>query len=452
MINFNKLISEFNLYFSMNYVQSRAALFLFFFSLLYFVVIFFNLDTLHSVLDNHWQTADIAALKKDPAKALLHLHSQPPLFNFFYWLFSLMPGEAYDYFVLFNCLCQSIVTLILFEISSRILKTPFRGALLALFYLLSPPVLLYSAYAFYPALTSMGFAILIFGFFLIKEKPKLSGILIAFSICYLYMIRSSFSLPAALILLSIFIYLSRKNLSKLMLISITTISTVVLLSLPLKNYLMYGFFGSSSWTPLNLIMSLGVKTPLGPFPTPEKIRQAYPELECKKSYGLLDTEDKKANGEPNYNSCYYIAYINHVMPSITEAFRLPAYLRNVKGNIGAYFNTPDGYFFLKNREQIELYATAYNLSFITLFFKFHQIRVACILLVLYLAYRVKKDRQLFPSILLTVFSLHFFAHVLTDGGESRRHVFDIEFIFFITFSMFIASFLEKRRRDKIEKI
>jgi hypothetical protein len=28
-------------------------------------VIFFNLDTLHSVLDNHWQTADIEGLKKD---------------------------------------------------------------------------------------------------------------------------------------------------------------------------------------------------------------------------------------------------------------------------------------------------------------------------------------------------------------------------------------------------
>ena len=229
-----------------------------------------------------------------------------------------------------------------------------------------------------------------------------------------------------------------------MLASMVTISMVVLLSLPLKNYLMYGFFGSSSWTPVNLIMSLGVETPLGPFPTPEKIRQAYPELQCKKFYGILDTENFKANGEPNYNSCYYIAYINHVMPSITEAFRLHTYLRNVKGNVGAYFDTPDGYFFLKNREQIEPYATAYNLSFITLFFKFHQTRVACILLVFYLIYRVNKDRQLFPLLLLTVFSLHFFAHVLTDGGESRRHVFDIEFIFYIVFSIFIASYMEKR--------
>jgi hypothetical protein len=308
--------------------------------------------------------------------------------------------------------------------------------------------LLYSAYAFYPALTSLGFAILVLGFFIFAQKPSLSAALVGFSICYLYMIRSSFSLPAALILLTIFVYLSRRYLSKIALITLVSISLTILFSLPIKNYLMYGFFGSSSWTPVNLIMTLGVKTPLGPFPTPEKIKQAYPDLQCNKSYGLLDTEDKKANGEPNYNSCYYIAYINHVMPRISDAFHLPTYLRNVKGNVGSYFDTPDGYFFLKNRENIEAYTFAYNLSFLTLFFKFHQTRVACILLIFYLIYRVKKDRELFPAILLTVFSLHFFAHVLTDGGESRRHVFDIEFIFYIIFSMFLASALKKRQAKK----
>jgi hypothetical protein len=69
-----------------------------------------------------------------------------------------------------------------------------------------------------------------------------------------------------------------------------------------------------------------------------------------------------------------------------------------------------------------------------------------ILLVIYLIYRVRKDRTQFPAILLTVLALHFFAHVLTDGGESRRHVFDVEFVFYIIFSMFVVSFLEKRSK------
>lgn len=440
-----------NTFFIEKSISSKILLFFLFFIALYGIVIFFNLDTLHSVLDNHWQTADIEGLKKDPLSALLHLHSQPPLFNFFFWLFSTIPGGAYDNFVIFNCLCQSLIALIVFEIASQILKSKVGGIVIGFLYLISPPVLLNSAYAFYPALTSMGFAILIYGFFVINKQPRYASILIGFSICYLYMIRSSFSLPAAIILLCIYIYLGRKHIAKIFLASIVTCSLLILLSLPIKNFVMYGFFGSSSWTPLNFIMTFSVKTPLGPFATPEKIREAYPNLKCKRSYGLLDTEDKKANGEPNYNSCFYVAYLNEIAPDILKSFNLMTYLRNIKHNAGSYFDTPDGYYFLMNRDKIETYTFAYNLSFLTLFFKYHQIRVACILLIFYLIYRVKKDKEQFPAIMLTVLALHFFAHTLTDGGESRRHVFDIEFTFYLIFAMLVAKWLQKRARRILDQ-
>lgn len=439
----NKYISNINKFFTDKPIFSRWVLFASFFIALYGIIILFNLDTLSSVLDNHWQTADIEGLKKDPVNALLHLHSQPPLFNFFFWFFSTLPGVAYDHFVVFNSLCQSLVALIVFEITSSNLKSKFGGLIISSLYLLSPPVLLNAAYAFYPPLTSMGFAILIYGLFTLNEKPKFAAILIATAICYLYMIRSSFSLPAGLILLSIFAFVSRKKLSKPFLLSTLAISIAVLLSLPIKNYVMYGFFGSSSWTPVNLIMTLGIKTSIGAFPTPQEIKKAYPNLQCKKSYGLLDTEDTKANGEPNYNSCYYIAYINTQVPNITKDLDIKIYLANIKHNIGAYFDTPDGYFFLTNRDKIAPYTFAYNIGFLTLFFKFHQTRLACILLVLYLIYRVKKDKNQFPALLLTVLALHFFAHVLTDGGESRRHVFDIEFTFYIILSMLVNQLQKK---------
>lgn len=444
--HFFNLLSDFTLQCP---VKSRLIFFGLFFLSLYGVVIGFNLDTLNSVLDNHWQTADIEALRQDPIAALLHLHSQPPLFNFFFWLMAVIPGEAYDHFVIFNCLAQSLVALIVCEISSRYLKSTFGGIVIGGAYLLSPAVLLNSAYAFYPPLTSMGFALLVYAFFVLKDKPKFATILVGFSVCYLYLIRSSFSLPAAFILLCIFAYISRKYISKIFLVTALMFSIAVLLSLPIKNYVMYGFFGSSSWTPLNLVMTFSIKTPLGVFATPEAIRKEYPNLKCKKSYGLLDIEDKKANGEPNYNSCYYVAYVNEQMPNVIwKNIELMTYLGNVKHNIGSYFDTPDGYYFLMNRENIGSYIFIYNTGLLTLPFKFHQTRVAMILLVFYLIYRVKKDRAQFPAILLTVLALHFFAHVLTDGGESRRHVFDIEFVFYLIFSIFIGSFLEKRRSNK----
>jgi hypothetical protein len=412
---------------------------------LYSVIILCNLNTLEAVLDNHWQIADINALRKDPLLALLHLHSQPPLFNFIFWLLSHLPGTSYDKFVIYNSFCQSIVTLIVITITSQIVKKRVVGIVVGLLYILSPPVLLNSAYPFYPPLTSMGFAILTYGFFILKSQPKISSYLIAFSICYLYLIRSSFSLFAAMILLILYLFLSKKYLSKFFRITFTVLTLIVLLLLPFKNLFLYGFFSSSSWTPVNLIMTLGITPPLGPFPAPKDIRTNYPDLECKKSYGLLDTEDTKKNGEPNYNSCYYIAYIEKYGKNPFIHFDLIKYLKNVKGHVGQYFNTPDGYYFLKNREQIKNYTLGYNLAFFTLYFKFHQIRVLCILFIIFLCIRVYKYKEYFPTILLIIFSLHFFAHVLTDGGESRRHVFDIEFFFYIIFAIYISNFLRKKK-------
>ena len=183
-------------------VKSGLIFFTLFFVALYGVVILFHLDALSSVLDNHWQTVDIAVL--------IHLYHQPPLFNFFFWLMAVIPGAANDHLVVLNCLAQTLVACIVFKISSSYLKSTFGGLVIGALYLMSPTVLLNSAYAFYPPLTSMGFALLVYAFFVIKDRPRFSAVLIGFSICYFYMIQNSFSFPAAFILLFIFSYISRK--------------------------------------------------------------------------------------------------------------------------------------------------------------------------------------------------------------------------------------------------
>lgn len=436
-------ISKIDFYLNRAPCFTNIAIFIVIFLLLYNFIIFFNLDTLHSVLDNHWQIADIEALKRDPVSSLLHLHSQPPLFNFFYWILSVLPGNAYDNFVILNTFCQTIVALILILLTANILKTKVGGIILGILYVISPSVLLNSAYPFYPPLTSMGFSLLIYGFYLLKIKPKIASILIGFSICYLYMIRSSFSLLAGIILITLYIFIARNDLSKIFISIVTSITLIILSALPLKNLFMYDFFASSSWTPVNLIMTFGIKAPLGPFPTPGWIRENFPELTCKKSYGILDTENNKANGMPNYNSCFYIAYIDKYGHISLDSLNFFIYFKNVARNVIQYFNTPDGYYFLKNRDQIKTYSFVYNLTFLTLYYKFQQIRLLCIFLVFFLCYQVYRDRRYFSSCLLIIFSLHFFAHILTDGGESRRHVFDVEFFFFIIFALFISSILKK---------
>jgi hypothetical protein len=433
-----KNFRDFDILFNKRPMLTNVCLFIVFFLFIHTFIFIFNLNTLESVLDNHWQIADIEALNKDPITALLHLHSQPPLFNFIFWLLNTAPGTVYNNFIILNSASQSLVAVLLASMAAQILNSRSVGILIGLLYIASPPVLLNAAYPFYPPLTSAGFAILTYGFLNLRSQPILNSILIGFSLCYLYLIRSSFSLPAAIIFLIIYIFIGRYFLSKVFLATLVSLTLCVLILLPLKNYFLYDFFSSSSWTPVNLIMTLGIKTPLGPFPTPKEIRSNFPDLSCKKSYGLLDTEDFKVNGEPNYNSCFYIAYINKYGSDPFTNFNLLPYLKNVKGHMGQYFNTPDGYYFLKNREQIKNYISIYNFSFFTIYFKFHQIRILCILLIIYLFIRAYQDKQYIPVILTIIFCLHFFAHVLTDGGESRRHVFDVEFIFYLIIALFIS--------------
>ena len=49
-------------------------------------------------------------------------------------------------------------------------------------------------------------------------------------------------------------------------------------------------------------------------------------------------------------------------------------------------------------------------------------------------------RNAYMTICLTIVIIHFASHVLTDGYESKRFVFDIEFIFFIIGGLLVNEF------------
>ena len=422
---------------------SNWSLGLIFFLVSFSLVHLLGLNTLEAVLGNHYQILDIPVLLADPFGSLLHDPFQPPLLNFWIWLMSVVPGSLYGNMVITNCVLIAFIAVILFRITSFYLKSLLGGFLLTLFYVVSPPLLLNAAYPFYVIAASLGYACIVYSFFVLNEKPKYSLALFLFSITYLYFLRSSFSLPAAIVLSCVYIYFARKNLPKLRLALFFTIGFSVMLSLPIKNYLLYGFFGTTSGYTINLVMAFNIKTPLGPFPHGDLIRSTYPDLKCKYSYVPADTLPGKANGEPNMNSCYYFEYGKAQMQRVIEGYSINTHLRNIGRNIAAYFDTSEGYHFLFNRDQISTYTFAVNILFLTLFFKFHQTRLLCVGLFFFLCTKVYRERQYFPSILLFIFVLHFFAHVLTDGAESRRHVVEVEFIFYIIMAFAIEGIRQR---------
>jgi len=404
-----------------------------------------NLDTLESVLDNHWQILDLAVLKSDPINSIFYLHYQPPLLNSLIFILLNIPGSIYENMILLNCIFITIIALILFRITSHYLKSERLGFTLTLIYVVSPPILLSAAYPFYVLATSMGYACLVYSFFIIYSNRRISLFLFLFSIIYLYYLRTSFSLPAIVILSTVYLYYSKSYFSKLRSFLFVFAYFLILL-LPIKNFMVYDFFGTTSGYPANLMLAFGVKAPLGPNPSAVDIIKEYPDMECKYSNVPADTNPAKANGHPNMNSCFNIEYGRMQMPLVYSSYDFLKHGRNVMRNIAAYFDTPDEYYFLSNRDEILKYTFIFNIFLLTLFFKYHQIRLVFIFLFFYLIKKVYEKKDFFQSVLLLIFLLHFFSHILTDGSESRRHVVEVEFIFYI-----IASFVLYKIKLRLEK-
>jgi hypothetical protein len=374
----------------------KCALLTVFFLIPFTLVHLLNLDTLDLVLDNHWQILDLAVLKSDPISSIFYLHYQPPLLNSLLFILLSIPGGIYENMIVLNCIFITIISLILFRITSYYLESNILGFVLTLIYVVSPPILLNAAYPFYVLATSMGYACLVYSFFTIHSKRKLSLFLFLFSIIYLYYLRTSFSLPAILILSALYLYYSRIYFSKFR--SLLFIFTYLLvLILPLKNFIVYDFFGTTSGYPANLMLAFDIKAPLGPNPSAIDIIKEYPDIQCKYSNVPADTNPLKANGNPNMNSCFNMEYGRAQMQSIYSNYDFLKHGRNVMRNIAAYFDTPDEYYFLSNRNAILKYTFIFNIFLLTLFFKYHQIRLVCIFLFFYLIARVYEKKDFFQS-------------------------------------------------------
>lgn len=414
----------------------RIGLYLFFVFLGYAFVKFLQIDTLGDVFGNHWQYLDIKSLEARPWDSLLHLHTQPPLLNFITWILMSLPGTLYQNFVLLNSFCVGFAALLIFIILGDIIGSKKIAIVAAVLYLISPPTLLNVAYPFYPCLTTLGFALLVYSFYIAKINYKKSLMIFIVSICYLGLLRTSFSLAHAAFFVVLYYFYVRNQFRLVTLACIAFIPAAILLAVPIKNYALYNFFGPTSWAPLNLIGAFRIETPLkSPFPPIEAIEKAFPDLPCKYGYTDVDTVHFKSNGEPNYNSCLVLEYARLKKSEVFEGYILKNHLRNIKHNIGAYFDSPDGYYFLTNREQISGYIAVFNGMFLTIPAKFHQTRVLCALLLIFLVWYSLHKKNLFLAVVCFIWLIHFISHIITDGGEGRRFVFDIEFIFYIAIGL-----------------
>ena len=432
------------------FYENQLIIFLFFNTFSYFSVKFFELDILESeVFDSYFQVLDLTILFSDPLKSIIHQHTQPPLFNILIFLLHIIGGSLYENFIIMNVLSVSTISIIIFKILYEI-SNKFKFAFIISFcFLIFPSTILYTTYSFYPCITALGYTILIYSFH-ISEKQKLNSlILFSFSLIFLTLIRSSFSFLH--LFFYVFIYLIYTWGNKKTLKTYFGLFFIIILCLfvPIKNYLLYDFFGSSSWGPINVAYGVGIQRDGGYWLTPEELKIKYPDIKCKKSYHAQDKNLTKMNGFPNFNSCLYIEYAKIISDEKMSGYKFLTHAKYFVSNSIRYFSPSDKYRVLSlSREKIRSYSDFVNYIQITIpLIKDYEISFLKIILLIMSLIISVLERNKFLGICFITISSHWITHAVTDGYESARFVYDIEFTFFLILG-FVINYLFSRNKIK----
>ncbi len=203
------------------------------------------------------QYLDPALLQNDLLRSLFYLHSQPPLFNFFLGsILKLSPMPAITYNFIFK-IVGLLIPLIFYGIFTRIGINRFVALVATIIFMLNPTLILYENLLYYTHFEAFLILLAIFFFVNWCNGGRLTYLLLFWvSLLCLGMIRSLFH-PAFFLIMAIAGYLclrrtyKEKRLARKFLLT-SFIVLIPMFSLCMKNFCLYDFFGTSSWTGMSL--------------------------------------------------------------------------------------------------------------------------------------------------------------------------------------------------------
>ncbi len=215
-------------------------------------IYFKEVDFLTSLVYSGWQVLDIKCLESDLLKSLYYLHSQPPFYNLLIGIVVKISPQYYlvTISILYLILSYCIYIMIFYILNFFNIPKPF-SFIFATIYILSPEAILYEHWIFYTWFNT--FLILLSLFLLIRYQESKSDIyllLFFIDITILMLTRSMFHLIFLFGIVAILILFNRVKWKRVLILSLIPASIVA--TLYMKNYLLFGFFGSSSWMGMNL--------------------------------------------------------------------------------------------------------------------------------------------------------------------------------------------------------
>lgn len=202
--------------------------------------------------DMEWTWLDITLLKKSLLESCFYLHSQPPGFNFLLGLIlKVAPNHLGQVFHGIFLLCSLIIYICLFRIM-RLRGFGFPASLLlSTIFIISPEALLYENWLHYTWIVA---TLLVLAAFCLQKYQQYYGskylLLFFVMIASVCTIRATYNLVYFIscgVLLLLF-----ENKDRKMLISCVLIGGIILSGFYLKNFVIFGVYGPSSWLGMNL--------------------------------------------------------------------------------------------------------------------------------------------------------------------------------------------------------
>ena len=280
------------------------------------------------------QYLDPLLLKSDLLKSLFYLHSQPPIFNLFLGIvikLSAIPSLSYE--LIFNT-AGAVISLSFYGILMCLGINRLIGLFITIVFMLNPTLIIYEHLLYYSYFEVLFVSLALF--FLIrwcKGKKLLDVLLFWIFLLCLGMIRSVFH-PVFILVTSVslasylWFWVKEKHCAKVLFLS-SLLALAPLSVLCLKNTLVFGFFGTSSWEGMNLwtkvngfvpeqleelrdkgiLSSLAVKAELRTFQQPIENYFNESELINIPCHHPADCNQFKSTGYPNFNHSGY-AYLS----------------------------------------------------------------------------------------------------------------------------------------------
>jgi hypothetical protein len=274
-------------------------------------------------LDYYMQFIDPLLLRTRLLESVYYLHSQPPLFNLF--LGGILHLFPHHYALAFHILFVGmglVLAVSMLALGTRLGVLPWVSFALVLLFVISPPAILYENWLYYTYPIAM--LLCLSGLFLnnFLRKGRWRDALAFFGVLALVVLTWSLFHVAWLLVPIVLLLLLGPN-RHVALVSFS-IPFVVCLTLYLKNFVVFGTFGSSSWIGMSLarvtigalpneevqalvsdgtVSSLAVIAPYSPV----KAYRFVARLAAIERTGIpvLDKE-MKSTGFINYNNLRYV--------------------------------------------------------------------------------------------------------------------------------------------------